>query len=259
MANDNVSAVLSMEGGNGSGGSGTDSNAVHYSADSNKTDAQRAAALANINGEPKKIIVNVTYSGGVYSADKTFSEIVAANVAKADIVVVHSNKKFHPFYVDSSYAIFVFLENYTSDKAIKIQQLRVTSSGWTLYETFSAVLPWSDEDSGKSPVVDGNGHYSLVKLEVAPTTVTDLESSSITLSSAANNTIYEYRELSALTVTAIANPGDFIIRFTSGATPTTTNFPASMKFPEAFAPEANTRYEINCSNGYALVTGWPIA
>lgn len=71
------------------------------------------------------------------------------------------------------------------------------------------------------------------------------------------NTIYNCGELTALTVTAITNPGDFIIRFTSGATPTTTNFPASMVFPEAFSAEANTRYEINVSNGYALAVGWP--
>lgn len=94
-------------------------------------------------------------------------------------------------------------------------------------------------------------------VDPASTKVTDLESTSITLALAADNTIYEYGELSALTVTSIENPADFIIRFTSGATATTTNFPASMVFPEVFAAEANTRYEINCSNGYALVTGWP--
>ena len=97
----------------------------------------------------------------------------------------------------------------------------------------------------------------LSAYELKPATVTDLVSSSITLASASDNTIYEYGELTALTVTAITASGDFIIRFTSGATPTTTSFPVSMKFPEAFAPEANTRYEINVSNGYALAVGWP--
>ena len=99
----------------------------------------------------------------------------------------------------------------------------------------------------------------LSAYELKPTTVTDLSSTNITLASAADNTIYEYGELSALTVTAFDATGDFIIRFTSGATFTTTNFPATMKFPEAFAPEANMRYEINVSNGYALVAGWAVS
>lgn len=74
---------------------------------------------------------------------------------------------------------------------------------------------------------------------------------------AADNTIYECGELTSLTVSTIPATGDFIIRFTSGATATTTSFPVGMVFPEAFAAEANTRYEINVSNGYALAAGWP--
>ena len=93
--------------------------------------------------------------------------------------------------------------------------------------------------------------------EEKPTVVADSVSTSITLASAADNTIYTYGELTALTVTAIPASGDFIIRFVSGSTPTTTNFPASMVFPEAFAAEADMRYEINVSDGYALAVGWP--
>lgn len=95
--------------------------------------------------------------------------------------------------------------------------------------------------------------------EAAPTKVTDLSSTSITIASAADNTIYTYGELTALTVTAIEIPGDFIIRFVSGSTATTTSFPASIVFPEAFSAEASTRYEINVSDGYALVASWPVS
>lgn len=93
--------------------------------------------------------------------------------------------------------------------------------------------------------------------ESVPTKVTDLESSSVTLAKAEDGKVYSYGELAALTITAIDASGDFIIRFTSGATATTTDFPATMIFPEEFAAEANTRYEINVSNGYALAVGWP--
>lgn len=117
-----------------------------------------------------------------------------------------------------------------------------------------------------SPTVEIAGVATPTRSDAAATkgyvdgnTVTDTSSTSITLALAADNTIYEYGTLSALTVTAIPAAGDFIIRFTSGATATTTNFPASMVFPEAFSAEANTRYEINVSNGYALAVGWPVS
>jgi hypothetical protein len=89
--------------------------------------------------------------------------------------------------------------------------------------------------------------------------VTDLSSTSITLASAADNTIYEYGELSALTIAAIANPGEFSITFTSGSTATVLTVPNTMIMPDGFAVEANTRYEINCKDGYALVAGWAVS
>ena len=145
-----------------------------------------------------------------------------------------------------------------------------------VYEESCAIAQFSDDGSdhfsaymtsGTSPIYavalflvfgfDASG--SKKALQPAPATVTDTSSTSITLALAADNTIYNYGELTALTVTAIAATGDFILRFTSGATATTTNFPASMVFPEAFAAEANTRYEISVSNGYALVASWPVS
>ena len=86
--------------------------------------------------------------------------------------------------------------------------------------------------------------------------VTTVSGSTPTIA-AEDNHIYECGELTSLTVTAFDNPGSFILRFISGATATTTTLPAGMVFPEAFAPEANTRYEINCVDGYALAVGWP--
>ena len=93
----------------------------------------------------------------------------------------------------------------------------------------------------------------------SPTVVSDAVSSSITLDLAAGNTIYEYGELTALTVTDFTDPGEFTIIFTSGSTPTVTDFPADLAFPEAFAAAANTRYEINVRNGYAVAVGWAVS
>ena len=121
----------------------------------------------------------------------------------------------------------------------------------------SANYVWIEDEANPTGFWDEFGQpIDLSAYEEKPTTSTQA-GSSVTIASAADNTIYECGELSSLTITAIANPGSFIVRFTSGGTATTTNFPASMVFPEAFAAEANMRYEINCSNGYALVAGWP--
>lgn len=195
---------------------------------------QAADALDAIGGEPEKMAVTVTESGNAYYADKTFAEIDEAISAGKTVFVVWDNNQFTlVYYGEDRDALFFCINGLTN----------------------------SDDDPCTVYLFYMNRENECGMREIAvplfPTTVTDLSSTSITLANAAANTIYEYGELTALTVTAITATGDFIIRFTSGATATTTNFPATMKFPEAFSAAANTRYEINCSNGYALVAGWP--
>lgn len=63
--------------------------------------------------------------------------------------------------------------------------------------------------------------------------------------------------LTSLTITDPPASGSYVITFVSGSTPTTTTIPVSVIFPEAFAPAANTRYEINVEDGYAVAVGWP--
>lgn len=111
----------------------------------------------------------------------------------------------------------------------------------------------SSSDAGKYLMPNNLG---VPQWRSSPAVVSDSQSSSITLPLPVADTIYEYGELTALTISDIPATGDFIIRFRSGSTPTTTNFPQTMLFPSAFTPAANTRYEINVSNKYALAVGW---
>ena len=214
------------------GGSVTPASIV--TATSQMTAQQASDTLDNIGGEPEKLIVTVTYDAlnDEYTADKTFEEIIEA-VDSGKSCEVHYGNLIFPmvdYDEDGNSALFCIVRNYNQNA--KMYQISTLDDEW---------------------------YYRERVLEDAPTTVTDLSSTSITLASAADNTIYEYGELTALTVTAITATGDFIIRFTSGATPTTTSFPVSMKFPESFAPEANTRYEINVEDGYAVAVGWPVS
>lgn len=75
----------------------------------------------------------------------------------------------------------------------------------------------------------------------------------------AKNTRYKCGNLSSLTITDPPATGSWAVTFSSGSTPTTTTIPAAVIFPEPFAAEANTRYEINVEDGYAVVVGWPIS
>ena len=170
-------------------------------------------------------VITLTEAFGVYSADKTFAEIEAA-IDAGKICIVK--------YVDNT----AYLVEYDS----------ATASFESINGNYVDTFKINDDESC--------AHY-FYPLEKQAQKVSNTISTSITLDLAAANVIYEYGELTALTVTAIPATGDFIIRFTSGSTPTTTNFPASMVFPEAFAAEANMRYEINVSDGYALVASWP--
>lgn len=107
-----------------------------------------------------------------------------------------------------------------------------------------------------TPIGSDDWFISDGNIQMQPAVVS-VSGATPTIAEVEPDTIYECGTLTSLTITTASVYIDFIIRFTSGSTPTTTSFPVSMKFPEAFVAEANTRYEINVSNGYALAVGWP--
>lgn len=118
------------------------------------------------------------------------------------------------------------------------------------------------KQGGGGSVTSVNGQTGAVVLTASDVgaatadTVVTVEGSTPTIEPAAN-TIYKCGTLTSLTITSPPAIGSYSIVFTSGSTPTTTTFPASIIFPEAFAAEANTHYEINVEDGYAVAVGWP--
>ena len=113
---------------------------------------------------------------------------------------------------------------------------------------------------GTSGVVDLGtvitSHQDLSNYELKPTTVSSSETTaSITPQ---NNTIYQFGELTSLTITNPPATGAYSIIFTSGSTATTTVIPNTMLGLEDFAAEANTIYEINVLNNRALVGSWTV-
>lgn len=77
-----------LGGGGGGGGGGDVTPASVLTALENMSAAQAALALAAISGEPQKLTVTVTESGGVYSANATYAQITAALTAGKIVVLV---------------------------------------------------------------------------------------------------------------------------------------------------------------------------
>ena len=78
----------------------------------------------------------------------------------------------------------------------------------------------------------------------------------------ADNSVYSFETLTSLTVSAYDPtrvPNKFTIKFDSGATPTVTTFPSTIHGLESFAAEANTHYEIDVENEYAVVGKWAVS
>lgn len=100
------------------------------------------------------------------------------------------------------------------------------------------------------------GSARLVAPQSGTERVVEVSDAEITLSPEAN-AVYVCGEVSALTLSDFPAGGSFVLVFTSGAEATVLTVPQTLVMPEAFLVDANTRYEINVRDGYALAAGWP--
>lgn len=108
-------------------------------------------------------------------------------------------------------------------------------------------------DAGKALVVNNLGNPAWSN--IGPNVVLDTSSTTPTIASAADNTIYKFtQDLTSLSVTA--GSGSYMICFHSGSTATTTSFPVSILGLDDFVPETDTYYEVNIMDGRAVWMGW---
>lgn len=137
-----------------------------------------------------------------------------------------------------------------ADTALQTEQYTGTITGITM----------NGASKGTSGVVDLGyvitSHQDLSNYELKPTTVSSSETTASIIPQ--NNTIYQFGELTSLTITNPPATGAYSIIFTSGTTATTTVIPNTMLGLEDFAAEANTIYEINVLNNRALVGSWTV-
>lgn len=177
-------------------------------------------------GSDPRFTVTFSISGNTPSCNKTFSQISTA---------ISDGKLICPEFNDSD----GFLAH--------ADMLEVQC--WFVSEV-AGVPTWlifSIDDTDTVTVVQRPIGNALNPTEVAVSGTTPTIA-------AADNHIYKCGEVSSLTITG-GTTGEYIVVFTSGATPTVLNLPQALDdmMPDGFSVEANTKYEINVLDGWPFV------
>lgn len=193
-----------------------------------------ALNVDDVGAEPEKLIVTVTKSGSTYSANKTHAEMSVARAAGKEIVVRYADHDFHVETTDMADFKFICLVYDDSDDYATVYQFVATTNGitdfWSYYETYYQPMPKAVTVSGTTPTIIPERNHD-----------------------------YQCGELASLTISNPPPQGVYSIKFTSGSTPTQLSVPQTLVMPDGFTVEANTRYEINVEDGYALCAGWAVS
>ena len=179
------------------------------------------------------VIVNVDMDTNPATADESYSEIVDAILAGKTVV----------FAVTLSLAKFELT-------TIVFAGGVIFASGVTRYGYATGLISLSYES-------DGTISINTSEVQMTPS-VLNVSGDSQTIHPE-DNTRYVCGTLTSLTITSPPATGAYTIVFTSGATATTTTFPATILGLEDFAAAANTLYEINVLDGRAVVGSWAVS
>lgn len=251
------------------------SDVLRYSAQSltasQKAQARQNIGVSNEQDQPFIVTVETNELGTGYQIDHTLADIIQQiNYGRIAVVAFtpigshiqyFSEINLDQYSTNNAANATIFLPQTPGSAAATIWYYIAlindgTSDSLTVSEYSVRLAPdCTISDNGKVLSVS-NGRPAWVQKD--PTVVTDLVSSSITLA-AADNTIYKYGTLSSLTVSSFPATGAFSITFTSGSTATTLTVPQTLVMHDSFTVEANTRYEINVLDGYAVAAGWSVS
>ena len=133
-----------------------------------------------------------------------------------------------------------------------------------LQALIAAKLSGSGGGGGGGSVTSVNGKTGAVMLTAADVGSAEAETA-VAVSGAtptitpAPNTIYKCGEVASLTISNPTATGAYSIVFTSGSTATDLSIPPELKMPDGFTVEANKRYEINVSAGWAVAGSWAVS
>ena len=174
----------------------------------------------------EKFTCTFTLSGSTLVCDKTFAQITAARTAGKYVEGVCGDNICPLTVLTASAATFQML---VQNSGVFFNAIYLTSADTCIPDT----------------------------VPIAPGVVTD--NSPTPSIAAAANTIYKFGEISSLTISSFPETGEFTVTFTSGSTATVLTEPSDMILPDDFSVEANRRYEISVSDGYAVVASWAVS
>lgn len=241
-------------------------NAVLYTSQS-LTTGQQAQARTNIGAEKIHTQVEIISQAGTnpWYTQSVFADILAAVTNGETVEVftkpINQNRVYRGYFQLNAAGthlqadLFALVENPFTANATKWYRV-----DWNSYDTLNVteeegrIAPASIiADAGKVLKVSSTG--VPIWTDSVVNVVNDTSSTTPTIASAADNTIYKFsQDLTSLSLTA--GSGSYMICFHSGSTATTTSFPVSILGLDDFVPEAKTYYEINVMDGRAVWMGW---
>lgn len=232
------------------------------------TDGQKAQARTNIGAVstsdlPDDYVFTVSENGqGTgYDVDGSLSE--AALAGGRVFILLEQDGRTREALADLAFtggalssvtAFFADFFAVTSTIPNTITQVVITSSGATVTDIQQQQVPVPaplGADAGKVLTATRNGAGWQENGPVRNT----ISSATPTITPADNN-IYICGTVTDLTIDSFPATGMWSIVFVSGATATSTDFPVTLNGLDDFVPEANTRYEINVLDGWAVWKGW---
>lgn len=195
---DNKEIVVLAGQGRGSGGGGTDANAVHYTADTGKTEEQKAQARANIGA------VSIDEIGTVFT--------LKGSVATVADLPATGNNVGDVYYVESASAGYIWITStahpsgYWEElgETIDLSAYQLKPITVTISDTVAVIEPEDNHvykcgELANLKIIGApsSGAYSIVFTSGAAPTVTSIPSSILGLESfaAEANTIYEINVL----------------------------------------------------------------
>lgn len=227
---DLVTYLLAKKNGGG-GGSADVTAAAVASAIGSMNSTQKASSRTALGAAQEPMVVEITESSGTYSASESLADIQAAIAAGREVYAVNAyGAEAHLFGQESGGLQFAAFDDSNGGSVVTLRVYTISSSGVSYEGVVFVQEPTRETVTG-------------TEVSITPQ----------------DNRIYTCGELTSLTIGSTAVSGDWTVIFTSGTTPTTFNDPSWLTMPDDFQVEANRRYEISVSNGYALVGSWAVS
>lgn len=218
------------------GGGGGSADAVTYSAQTGKTDEQKAQARTNIGAlsiNDSARILNMNVNGSSVTLGMMPSELIDLCGSQAKVYFMGSLIAFTPTKID------------------------VENGALTLSAAADGVYYEVTLTPSSSTTMSGT---LISKPLLTEPTVVTLTGSTPVIAEAQDNTVYKCSsEVTSLTVQSVASGASFSLKFISPAgTATVLTMPASVYMPSGFTVEPYGRCEINVDeDGYAAAMFWP--